>query len=230
MESSSRHIDRQRRRFVQRAGALTLAAGMAPISLAAQRPLHFRAMGQAAITHDLREYPYAGYAAVANLLRGADICFTDLETSVAEPNTLEPKIRTQFAKAAPPAVLECLRDWSINALALSNNHSWDLGTEGILSTIAEVRKRGFTYAGTGVSLAQAAAPAYRDTPAGRVAFVAMASGAIREGAAATLTRAGVNEFKVTAGLIDAADAARNLAAIREAAVNASYVFVYQHNH
>jgi poly-gamma-glutamate capsule biosynthesis protein CapA/YwtB (metallophosphatase superfamily) len=94
-----------------------------------------------------------------------------------------------------------------------------------------VRSRDFAYAGTGEDLPKATAPGYRESRGGRVALVSMASGAIREGAAATATRAGVNEVKLEkTGELNAEDVSRNLAAIREAAKNAAYVFAYQHNH
>ena len=176
--------------------------------------LRFMALGQAAIQHDLREQPYPGFASLAALLSQADICFTDLETSVAGPGSEQATRDTIFLKAAEPAVLDCLKQLSINALALSNNHAWDFGTGGVIATLNAVRSRGFTYTGTGENVAQATAPAYRDTPAGRVAFVCMASGAIREGAAATATRAGVNEVRLEAnGELNAQDTSRNLASI-----------------
>jgi poly-gamma-glutamate synthesis protein (capsule biosynthesis protein) len=100
-----------------------------------------------------------------------------------------------------------------------------------MATLNAVRSRGFTYAGTGENVAQATAPAYRDTAAGRIALVCMASGAIREGAAATATRAGVNEVRLEGnGELNAQDTVRNLASIREAARSTPHVFCYQHNH
>src|SRR5262249_41009779 len=144
--------------------------------------------------------------------------FTDLETVIDGPGA-GPSTRTDtFFKAAPVAVLECLADFSVNLLALSNNHSWDLSAGGILSTLNAVRSRGFSCAGTGASLAEASAPGYRETPAGTIALVSMASGAIREGAAATQSRPGVNEVRLQAnGELDTGDMARNLASIRSAA-------------
>ncbi len=217
-----------RRRFLRDMTVLA-AAGSLPASGAGGR-LRVMALGQAAIQYDLRLREYSDLARFNALFKQADICFSDLETSVAEPGSLESTNKTGFLKAAPPAVLDCLRSLSFNLLALSNNHSWDLGAPGILSTLHEVKSRGFAYAGTGETIAQAAAPGYRDTAAGKVGLIAMASGAVRDGAAATDARPGVNEVKVQAGAVDAGDAARVLAAIREAARNANYVFCYQHNH
>jgi hypothetical protein len=64
----------------------------------------------------------------------------------------------------------------------------------IIGALGELDRRGFTHAGAGANLAAAAAPAYRRTADGTVALVAMASGAMRDGAAATTTQAGVHEL------------------------------------
>jgi poly-gamma-glutamate synthesis protein (capsule biosynthesis protein) len=65
----------------------------------------------------------------------------------------------------------------------------------------------------------------------------MASGLIRPGADATADRAGLNQIHLSggtpnldAGRPDAADIARNLQSIREAASHADLVVAYQHNH
>ena len=220
-----------RREFLRRLTAMLAMASAPPLSAATGGRLRFMALGQAAIQHDLREHPYPGFAPLAALLRRADICFTDLETPIAGPGAEKATRDTIFLKAAEPVVLECLKELSVNVLALSNNHAWDFGTGGVLATLDAVRSRGFTYAGTGETITQATAPAYRDTTAGRIALVSMASGAIREGAAATATRAGVNEVRLEAtGELNAEDTARNLSAIREAARTTPHVFAYQHNH
>lgn len=221
----------ERRRFLRELAAIVAISSLPAMGAAPRGRLRFMALGQAAIQYDLRERPYPGFAALAGLTRQADICFTDLETPIAGPGAEKATRDTIFLKAAEPAVLDCLKDLSVNVLALSNNHAWDFGAGGVLATQDAVRSRGFCYAGTGENLMQATAPGYRDTPAGRIALVAMASGAIRDGAAATATRAGVNELRLESeGELNAQDAARNLAAIREAVRNARYVFCYQHNH
>ena len=58
----------------------------------------------------------------------------------------------------------------------------------------------------------------------------MATGKIAEGAAATATRAGVNEVRMTGEQLHAEDVDRNLAAIEAAASQADYVIVYLSNH
>ena len=168
-----------RRDFLRSLSALAVAAVGVPARSQARRPLRFTALGQAAIQTDLRDHPYAGFDALAKYLARSDICFTDLETPISGPASEAPTIKTVFAKGAPPEVLDCLKLLSVNVLALSNNHAWDFGTGGVLATLDAVKRAGFTCAGTGANLAEASMAGYRDTAAGRVALVSMASGAIR---------------------------------------------------
>ena len=136
-----------------------------------------------------------------------------------------------FLHAADPVVLDCLRALSISLVATANNHVGDLGSGGIIGALRELDMRGIAHAGAGVNLAAAAAPVYRRTGNGTVALVAAASGAIREGAAATASRAGVNELRRGAdGALDAADLGRILGAIAAAAEQAEIVLACHHNH
>ncbi len=188
--------------------------------------------GQALIKHDLRTAIPEELPALRRLFAPpADVVFTNLETAIAGPFGGEPTRRTQFFHATSPAVLDCLHELGFNLLATGNNHAWDLGEAGILSTLLEVRRRGFAHAGTGRNLGEAAAPAFLDTPRGRVALVACASGRIAEGAAATADRAGVNEVRLgTGGDLLPEDVDRVLAAVAQARRFANLVIVYQHDH
>jgi poly-gamma-glutamate synthesis protein (capsule biosynthesis protein) len=115
-------------------------------------------------------------------------------------------------------------------LALSNNHAWDLGTEGILATRDAVIAAGFTAAGTGANLTAASAAGVWPRHGG-VALVAAASGKLHDGAAATADRAGVNELRLDSNdVINAADRDRMLESIASAAHECSYVIAYLHNH
>ena len=188
-------------------------------------------LGQALIGHDLRADPWPDFAALAEICGRVDVCFTDLETAIRTPLAEAPTRHGVFLHAADPAVLDCLQAFSVSLLATANNHVWDLGAGGIIGMLRELDARGFCHAGAGNDLAAAAAAAYRKTANGTVALVAMASGSIREGAAATATRAGVNELRLTGdGSAAAADLARITAAISEAATRAEIVLAYHHNH
>ncbi|MBV9827060.1 MAG: CapA family protein [Alphaproteobacteria bacterium] len=221
-----------RRDIIMGAAALAVAPPTGRAQEAAE--LRLTVMGQALIQHDLRQYPWADYAELAAMFGRADLCFTDLETAIRNARADAPTREGVFLHTADPVVLDCLQDWHIGLLATSNNHAFDLGGGGIVGAIEELDRRGLAHAGSGADLAAAAAPAFCRTASGGVALIAGASGAIRDGGAATPTRPGVNELRVTgpanAAALDPADTARALDAVRSAAAAADTVIVYHHNH
>jgi poly-gamma-glutamate capsule biosynthesis protein CapA/YwtB (metallophosphatase superfamily) len=188
-------------------------------------------LGQALIQHDLRGDRWPEFAVLAAMLERADLCFTDLETALRGPLAEAPTRDGVFLHAADPTVLDRLKDLSISLVATANNHVWDLGSGGVVGTLAALDERGFSHAGSGADLPAAAAAIYRRTENGTVGLVAAASGAVRDGAAATATRAGVNELRRYAGgVLDPTDVARILEAIAEAARHVEIVLAYHHNH
>lgn len=188
-------------------------------------------LGQALIGHDLRAATWADFAPLAEMLGRADAVLTDLETAITTRLAEAATRAGVFLHAAPPPVLDCLKEFSVSLLATANNHVWDLGTGGILGMLGELEQRGFAHAGAGADLVIASAPAYRATANGTVALIAFASGRVRDGAPASATRAGVNELRLLAnGAPDPGDRDRILGAIGIAAANADAVIAYHHNH
>ncbi len=197
----------------------------------AEPGLRLTLLGQALIGRDLRTAPWPDFALLAEICGRADVCFTDLETAIKSRLAEAATRDGMFLHAAEPAVLDCLKTLSVSLVATANNHVWDLGTGGIIGMLDELDRRGLVHAGAGKDLAAAAAPAYRRTANGTVALVAAASGSIREGAAATATRAGVNELMIGSdGIPDATDVARIATAIAAAADHADIVLACHHNH
>lgn len=137
--------------------------------------LNFAAVGQALIQRDLRSATEPRFWAIQKILKAADVAFTNLETTIAGPYGGWPT-KAGLTTAAPPAVLDALSELGINALALSNNHAFDFGHNGILSTLQEVEQRGFLHAGTGRSLAAASRGGVRDINGTRVRLIAMDAG------------------------------------------------------
>ncbi len=210
------------------AGALG-AAALPSLGRAADE-VRLTVLGQALIQYDLRQHPWPGFAALGQRFARADLCFTDLETAIRGPKAETPTRQDVFLHAADPAVLDCLKDWRIGLVATSNNHAFDLGTGGIVGALDDLDKRKLAHAGTGADLAAASAPAFCRTAGGTIALVAAASGQIRDGGAATQTRAGVNELRVDDSGMKADDAARFVDAVRDAATRAAVVIAYHHNH
>src|SRR4029077_13076421 len=100
---------------------------------------------------------------------------------------------------APAEALDALQALGFNLLSLSNNHAFDLKEVGIDNTLREVERRRIAHAGTGATLAAAAAPTYLRVGSTTVALVASASGLIAQGGAARVNSSGVNELRVMAG-------------------------------
>lgn len=204
---------------------LTLAQGAA-----SNATVRVTLAGQALMKYPVCQAPYEGLQDVIAQLRRGDVIFTNLEVPIRTSASGSPTRDTEFFHAGSEITLDCLHEMGFNLLALSNNHAWDLGTPGIVATRDAVGQSGFAHAGTGTNVQQASAAGYLEQPV-RTALVSMAMGSIRDGAAATDTRAGVNEVVLGPDLVPRQeDLQRNLAAIAEAKANAEIVIVYLHNH
>ncbi len=130
--------------------------------------------GQSLIKRDLRMYEDEGIAGVRSLLRSADCAFTNYEGTIQGVYGGWP-MKDRFIHAADPTVLDSLKDLGINLLALSNNHAFDLGPAGILSTLEECGVRGLVTAGAGPDLDAAVRPGVLRTQQGSIALVSMNS-------------------------------------------------------
>lgn len=224
-------ISHSRRRFLS-AGISVAFLPVGASAMKAQSPVRISLLGQSLIKTDLRTIGWKHGANFRKLLRGQDAVFTDLESVISGPlagASTRPN-NSEVHHVADPSVIDCLTSLGVNLFATSNNHAWDLDTGGILSTIQALNERGLSFAGTGRDLAAASSPVWLK---GRsmVALVAAASGAIREGAAATMTRPGVNELvRGPDGALTTSDVERYLAAIRVARGTGATVIAYLHNH
>jgi poly-gamma-glutamate synthesis protein (capsule biosynthesis protein) len=187
-------------------------------------------VGQSLNDVDIRVYRRDSFDEMKEALRGADVTFTNLEAPIRTSQRVPLVKQGITAHGATPAVLDALKDLGFNLLSLSNNHVWDVGERGVLDTLTEVDKRKFVHAGTGRQLDEATAPAYLETPAGRVALVAMASGGLMPDAPAAARKPGVNELRYDGKEWNQQDQARILASLKTAKEKAPYVIVYQHNH
>ena len=133
---------------------------------------------------------------------------------------------------AEPAVIDCLKALNVSLVTTSNNHAFDRGEGGVVSTLRALDAAALPHAGSGLDLRSAAAPAFQTTRSGgRVAVVGFATGKVREGGAATPARAGVNEVREESpGVLNTDDLARVFAALKAASKSADVVIAYQHNH
>jgi poly-gamma-glutamate synthesis protein (capsule biosynthesis protein) len=127
--------------------------------------------------------------------------------------------------------LDLLKDAGFNLIASSNNHAFDLGTEGILYQIQQLELRNMAYAGIGVNVQQALRPAWLDTDEAMVGVVS-APTLYRYGGIATDTQAGVNAMQLDNNtftpLEDQHEANRD--ALARAAAETNHLISYHHNH
>jgi len=209
-----------RREFVRSGGAVALAAAASRWSVAQSKPITMAAVGDCMITRRISQLDSPGLLELVKLLRSADVSFGNFEMTLAEPDA-PPQYHEGCAyvhvRADSPEnqfVADELKWAGLKMASLANNHSLDFGGAGLLSTIAKFDRAGLARAGTGRNLAEARAPGYCDTPAGRIGLVACASTfpdwtQAADGNGEVAGRAGLNPlrlrttYRVTAEQLDA---------------------------
>jgi len=117
-------------------------------------------------------------AKVVSIFRRADAAFANEEGSSFDVASFQGWLAPENGGGYPLHTLAVTRAFKAMGLGLisrANNHATDWGVAGMLATDAALDAIGLVHAGTGRSLDAARAPAYLDSPAGRVALVASAS-------------------------------------------------------
>ncbi len=115
------------------------------------------------------EGPEAPFAAVREILAGADIAVANLECAVGVTGTPAPKA---YTFQAPPVAAEALALAGIDLVSLANNHSLDYGPESLAETLALLAGQGVLSTGAGANRAAAHAPATIEREGLRIAFLA----------------------------------------------------------
>ncbi len=131
--------------------------------------------GQSLIHHDIRTCADPGFLQVVETLKAADVAFTNFEGTILGRHGGSPMKGSYFGYS-DPHVLDALKQAGFNALALANNHAFDLGPPGILSTLEEVSGRGFLHAGIGLDRDHAVSPGRAAFGDRVIALVAMDAG------------------------------------------------------
>ncbi len=221
-----------RRSFVSAVPAFIAGTAFSADENAMPRGFRLGLLGQSLLRHDLRDQPWRDEAQLSAVLRSFDACFSNLECVILGSRAGEPTRAVEGVHSAPAEVIDYLSDLGVTHFASSNNHSFDLGTGGILDTIDAFQSRGLRAAGLGIDDTIARAPVYRSgRRGGMVAVVAAATGMIRPGGAAAPDRAGVNELRrESSGDLNPLDVRRTLESISVARQNADLVIAYLHNH
>ena len=131
--------------------------------------------GDSIITRRLSVYQEPTFLDMIEIIRGADVAFTNLEMLFHnyEPYPMHQSGGT-YMRAAPALVNELV--WAgFDVVARANNHTGDYGTLGMELTTKYVAEAGLVQAGVGAGLTQAREAKFLETAEGRVALISMAS-------------------------------------------------------
>jgi len=118
------------------------------------------------------------FASVIEILRGAHVSFGNLETTIFDPKSFEGAPYSwdgDWTNASLPAVAYDLKAMGFALVGRANNHSQDWGLEGMRETARWLDDAGIAHAGAGDSHRMARAPAYFESPQGRIGLVSIAS-------------------------------------------------------
>jgi poly-gamma-glutamate capsule biosynthesis protein CapA/YwtB (metallophosphatase superfamily) len=142
-------------------------AGAAPFSMVLS--------GDMLITRPLAIYREPSFLKLIDLVRGADVAFTNLEMLFHdfEPYPMNESGGTYMR--AEPAIVKDVAWAGFDIVARANNHTGDYGVEGMRLTTKYTAEAGLVQAGVGESLPEAREAKYFETPKGRVALISVSS-------------------------------------------------------
>lgn len=135
--------------------------------------------GETLICRKLSVFREPQFLKLVELLRKADVSFTNLECIIQDLEDSPNNFAGGGAPGGtymvtPPELAEELKWAGFKLFATANNHAYDFGEAGILSSLRFMKAAGLSHAGIGRNLTEASAPCYFDTPKGRVAMLAAA--------------------------------------------------------
>jgi poly-gamma-glutamate capsule biosynthesis protein CapA/YwtB (metallophosphatase superfamily) len=160
--------------------ALPLAAQVAPPA-AAPPPatpavtLTMALTGDSIITQHLTPYREPEFLKLIDLIRGADVAFTNIEMLFHNYEGYPSVVSGGTYMRADPEMAKDLAWAGFDLGSRANNHAGDYTLESLFSTDRALTAAGIVYAGTGDNLQQAREARFVDTAGGRVALVSCAS-------------------------------------------------------
>ena len=131
-------------------------------------------MGDAMLSRRLRAFKEPHFLQLVELLHNADVSIANLEFLFHNFESSWQWTRGTYTRSDPKNLSE-LTWMGIDAVSTANNHAFDFSEEGFLTTLQHLDDLGLPHAGGGKDLDHARAPAYVDSPRGRVAVMSAAS-------------------------------------------------------
>ena len=115
-----------------------------------------------------RERPGTIFRYVADVLRSADIAYTNCEQPLSDKGTPNPK----QAVYSSSKNLEGYLAAGFDVVSLANNHAMDWGTDALVDTMARLKSAGLPYIGAGKNIHEAHQPAILERKGTKVGFLA----------------------------------------------------------
>ena len=123
---------------------------------------------------------YEGFRAVSDYIRQGDARFFNFESIIYKDGIWGNQFNGGSFHNSDPRTLKIAAEYGFNMMSFANNHTFDWGYGGLLSTLEALKDTDFVHAGVGMNLDEAAAPAYLDTPNARVALISMTASMVHE--------------------------------------------------
>ncbi len=145
---------------------------------------------------------YEGFRAVSDYIRKGDARFFNFESIIYRDGIWGNQFNGGSFHNSDPRTLDIAAEYGFNMMSFANNHTFDWGYGGLISTLDALKGTSFVHAGVGMNLDEAAAPAYLDTPNARVALISMTASMVNDAAMAgkqsrrIIGRPGVNGLRL----------------------------------
>ena len=118
---------------------------------------------------------YEGFREVSDYIRRGDARFFNFESIIYRDGIWGNQFNGGSYHNSDIRTLGIAEKYGFNMMSFANNHTFDWGYGGLISTLDALKNTDLVHAGVGMNLDEAAAPAYLETPTGRVALISMAS-------------------------------------------------------
>ncbi len=142
----------------------------ANLALKIQAPFTLTSVGDVMVKRTGASLDAPEFQNIFKLLKDADVTFGNMEGNLGNLDEFDGPLRGMMGdKEVAPG----LKAMGFDIMNRANNHVFDSDRDGMFTTMAQLDAAGIIHAGTGRNLQEARAPAYYDSPKGRVGLVAI---------------------------------------------------------
>lgn len=137
------------------------------------------AVGELMVSRPFSMYDEPDFLEIKKKLEAADVGYGHLEMNFIDQDHIPCPSRGDWVGSymnADPVIAKDIKWLGVDIMSLANNHSFDFGAEGLVENRKHCIDAGIASAGTGRDLEEAGAPAFYESPMGRVALISTTSG------------------------------------------------------